>query len=87
MTSRECFENKWFYMKYLGKFLSGEILLTHECILTLASVYALIKKNTSYVNVSLICIQGMSDLSRRCHTLIAFKRKKQYFVSVTLSTL
>ena len=44
MTSRECFENKWFYMKYIGKYLSGEILLTHECILTLASVYALIKK-------------------------------------------
>jgi hypothetical protein len=44
MTSRECFENKWFYMKYIGKFLSGEILLTRECILTLASVYALIKK-------------------------------------------
>jgi hypothetical protein len=27
MTSRECFENKWFYMKYIGKYLSGEILL------------------------------------------------------------
>jgi hypothetical protein len=22
MTSRECFENKWFYMKYIGKYLS-----------------------------------------------------------------
>ena len=21
MTSRECFENKWFYMKYIGKYL------------------------------------------------------------------
>jgi hypothetical protein len=21
MTSGECFENKWFYMKYLGKYL------------------------------------------------------------------
>ena len=31
MTSRECFENKWFYMKYIGKYLSGEILLTREC--------------------------------------------------------
>jgi hypothetical protein len=20
MTSRECFENKWFYMKYIGKY-------------------------------------------------------------------
>jgi hypothetical protein len=25
MTSRECFENKWFYMKYIGKYLSGEM--------------------------------------------------------------
>ena len=31
MTSRECFENKWFYMKYIGKYLSGEILLAREC--------------------------------------------------------
>jgi hypothetical protein len=21
MTSRECFKNKWFYMKYIGKYL------------------------------------------------------------------
>jgi branched-subunit amino acid transport protein AzlD len=32
MTSRECFENKWFYMKYIGKYLSVEILLALECI-------------------------------------------------------
>ena len=32
MTSGECFENKWFYMKYIAKYLSVEILLTHECI-------------------------------------------------------
>ena len=25
MTSRECFENKWFYMKYIGKYLNGEM--------------------------------------------------------------
>ena len=31
MTSGECFENKWFYMKYVGKYLSAEILLTLEC--------------------------------------------------------
>jgi hypothetical protein len=33
MTSWECYENKWFYMKCIGKYLSGEILLTRECIL------------------------------------------------------
>ena len=31
MTSGESFENKWFYMKYIGKYLSAEILLTLEC--------------------------------------------------------
>jgi hypothetical protein len=31
MTSRECFENNWFYMKYIGKYLSEEILLAREC--------------------------------------------------------
>jgi hypothetical protein len=31
MTSREYFENKWFYMKYIGKYISGEILLAREC--------------------------------------------------------
>jgi hypothetical protein len=31
MTSGECFENKWFYMKYIGKYLSAEILLNLEC--------------------------------------------------------
>ena len=31
MTSGDCFENKWFYMKYIGKYLSEEILLTREC--------------------------------------------------------
>jgi hypothetical protein len=31
MIPWECFENKWFYMKYIEKHLSVEILLTHEC--------------------------------------------------------
>ena len=30
MTSGECIENKWFNMKYIGKYLRLEILLTHE---------------------------------------------------------
>jgi hypothetical protein len=33
MTSRECFENKWLYMKYIEKYLSGEILLAREWML------------------------------------------------------
>ena len=41
MTSRECFENKWLYMKYIEKYLSGEILLARECTMTVSvkSVY------------------------------------------------
>jgi hypothetical protein len=30
MTSGECFENKWFNMKYIGKYLNAVILLTRE---------------------------------------------------------
>ena len=30
MTSGECVENKWFKIKYIGKYLSVEILLTRE---------------------------------------------------------
>ena len=30
MTSEECFENKRLYIKYLGKYVSAEILLTRE---------------------------------------------------------
>ena len=33
MTTGEYFEKKWFYMKYIGKYLSVEILLTCECTL------------------------------------------------------
>ena len=40
MISRECFENKWFYMKYIGKYLSGEILLARECRLTWGTLYS-----------------------------------------------
>ena len=34
MTSRENFDNKWFYMKYIEKYLTAEKLLTRECTLT-----------------------------------------------------
>jgi hypothetical protein len=37
MTSWECYENKWFYMKYIGKYLSEEILLNRECTMHLHS--------------------------------------------------
>ena len=31
MTSGKCFENEWFYMKDIGKYLSAETFLTREC--------------------------------------------------------
>ena len=34
MTSRENFDNKWFYMKYIEKYLTAEKLLTRECTST-----------------------------------------------------
>jgi branched-subunit amino acid transport protein AzlD len=35
MTSRECYGNKWFYMKYIGKYFSMEILkLLLTCVCT-----------------------------------------------------
>jgi hypothetical protein len=41
MTSGECFENKWFDMKYIGKYLSAEILLTLECSIQWVQTQAL----------------------------------------------
>ena len=40
MISRECFENKWFYMKYIEKYLRGEILLARECRLAWGALYS-----------------------------------------------
>jgi hypothetical protein len=34
MTSLECYENKWFHMKYIGKMAETESLLSLCCILT-----------------------------------------------------
>ena len=31
MTSWECYENKWFYMKYIGKMAEAESLLSTCC--------------------------------------------------------
>ena len=44
MTSWECFENKWFYMKYIGKYLSVEILMTRECSITVCHLCPIKKK-------------------------------------------
>jgi hypothetical protein len=33
MTSWECYENKWFYMKYTGKYLSEEIFIIFTTVL------------------------------------------------------
>jgi hypothetical protein len=32
MTSGECYENKWFYMKYIGKMAETGSLLSTCCI-------------------------------------------------------
>ena len=38
MTSGECVENKWFNMKYIGNYLSVEILLTHKLCVVIGIV-------------------------------------------------
>ena len=39
MTSWECYENKWFYMKYIGKMTETESLLSTCCTLALIFVW------------------------------------------------
>jgi hypothetical protein len=46
----ECFENKWFYMKYIGKYLSAEILLPLKCIYVFFTLYG---RNANIVKISL----------------------------------
>ena len=31
MTSGECFENKWFHVKYIGKYLNEKRLMNCKC--------------------------------------------------------
>ena len=39
MTSWECYEYKWFYMKYIGKLAETESLLSTCCIYIYISMY------------------------------------------------
>ena len=41
MTSCECYENKWFHMKYIGKMAETESLLSTCCISLFISKYIL----------------------------------------------
>ena len=49
MTSWECYENKWFYMKYIGKYLSEEIFLTCECSYQNVAADNFLNISSSYV--------------------------------------
>jgi len=51
MTSWECYENKWFYMKYIGKYLSGEILFTRECIILMIYNKNFIGLKSTFLNI------------------------------------
>jgi len=50
MTSGERFKNKWFYMKFIGKYLSVEILLTREC--TCTKLYKTVYTDKTYLKYS-----------------------------------
>jgi hypothetical protein len=43
----EMFENNWFYMKYIGKYLSVKMLLTCECSIKWCVTYTLWKSYRS----------------------------------------
>ena len=64
MTSGECFENRWFYMKDIGKYLSVEILLT--CIINKQQ-----KRRTLY-----LCRKGVY---RGKHILFPHESNIRYF--------
>ena len=39
MTAGECLQNKWFYMKYIGKYLNVEILFVNVYIMVLFLIF------------------------------------------------
>jgi hypothetical protein len=47
MTSWECYEDKWFYMKYIGKMVETESLLSTCC--TYRSILHLIMLNYNII--------------------------------------
>ena len=59
MTTGECLKNKWFYMKYIGKYLSLGIFLTYECTIriTNATIQSLGKKMGYHWNFVLYEVQ------------------------------
>jgi hypothetical protein len=46
----ERIRNEWFYMKYVGKHLSAERLLTLECTTQLKLVFINVKFNMQWIN-------------------------------------
>ena len=55
MTSWECYENKWFYMKYIGKMTETESLLSTCCTLFFPSLLLVISWNKVYIQQNLKC--------------------------------
>ena len=50
MTSGEFKKNNWFYMKYIGKYLGVEILLTCECSIQITISWYLILVEQTVIN-------------------------------------
>ena len=68
MTSGVCFENKWLYMKYRGKYLSVEILLTRVCTIKIKDINfdRTLKNKTFYLEIIIICLVKSGQVSIRC---------------------
>ena len=64
MTSGECFENKWLYMKYIGKYLSAEILLTREYIALIHNFFFSKLPLCQYHTISISAFLTVLDLTR-----------------------
>ena len=50
MTSGELKKNNWFYMKYIGKYLGVEILMTCECSIQITISWYLILVEQTVIN-------------------------------------
>ena len=55
MTSGECFENKWLYMKYIGEYLSAEILLTRDGV-SVHCILLILWTIQRHLKLKLVCL-------------------------------
>jgi len=75
MTSGECFEKKWFYMKYIGKYFNAERLLTY--------MYYRNCELLAKITINLCC-QKRRDLCGCNSVLVGFNFSLHHQMSITI---